>query len=358
MKRIFGLSIMAIFFMTFSFWSVPKANAEGPGDAADQFKDLVRRWYFMVAGYPTAATYKTLTSCSEADYAAGTCDAEPENGMIGLGNEFIVMAETIMTANGVASCSAIPSSGTQTGGYTHGGMGAMTGTLTFCTPDKSAPTGYPNAGTAFDKCIQMTDASENITVEVQFNCSSTEGWYGMAITENGGTRTLDFWYDNNDENDLYADLFMEYVHAQAPQNFALKLRKSNDNLNYYLVMTMGDGSAYNGFRMVANGDVSTKKYTAMFQMVGNNYTTWDELAGSAGAALTSVTSDPLNADETKRTYLFCIDGDTTPTLGTACTGLALTEDTGKTVIDTTNGAWNMQWVARTTNGLASTIYSP
>ena len=88
---------------------IPPAKAEGGAD----FKSFVRRWYFFVAGYPNAASYKTLTGCSDADYNAHECNAEPETGMLGLASTLMSIVEHVYNANGITTCASIPTSGVQ-----------------------------------------------------------------------------------------------------------------------------------------------------------------------------------------------------------------------------------------------------
>ena len=152
---------------------------------SDGLKDTTRLLYFTVAGFPSDAVKTALGSTGDT------------GGMVGIAANYMAIVESVLASNGITACSAIPSSGTYTG--TSDGTAIS---LVLATPVKVIPTGYPNAGSNYDKRVQMSVAG-NPEMNLEFNCDRKAGWF--LHSENGSGRLMEFFYDVENTNAVRAE---------------------------------------------------------------------------------------------------------------------------------------------------------
>ncbi len=372
-------------------------EAKAASSVADNFGNMVRMFYFMVAGYPgvtetatelvvtDGTTYQTLNNCTDATLA--TCDGPPPAGLLSLYNQFILGYQDsswngvagILQSNGIATCSDLPSSGDLSPPATLLGDG-QTLTVTAATPSIVIPTGHTGADgtTTYEKRLEITFSTNPTTTMkflVEINCptaaqmaAGTIQLYTAINFPEGETdvRIIEFYADKLDLDNQKYDFYMDYQSATAPQNlgFQMGINQTSGAINFDMVMANYENSSYNGMRFNVVGNVVDDDYSLAFQMISG--ASLSDVASGTGATSTSVTRTYAGgALQDGDILTFCLEGDGTGTyagpddslLGsaTSCTGQSVTENTEVPAIDP-NGSWTIEWIAKST-GLDSTIWS-
>ncbi|MBI3295335.1 MAG: hypothetical protein HYZ71_11475 [Deltaproteobacteria bacterium] len=277
---------------------IPEARASG---GYEQLANAVRMLFFLIAGFPDDATYTALT---------GGGDGPPKNGMVGFINDITSM---VGQAVSVTTCAELPSSGD----YDLSGEEG-TFTLSFSTPDRTIPTGYTGAGSAYEK--KMAVALNGSTVmSVQFNCTNQSGYGVLNFPETGGAyRKINIVYENI--TGPKADFSMHYNTEN--ERFQMHLESSLSDNTYWYYMnraaTADSGSGVSGARVYVKGSATGNKATTLFQSI--NAASMSALAADSNASSTSLTGG--SSSETG--FLICVDltSPADSALG-ACSGLSL-----------------------------------
>ena len=198
----------------------------------------------------------------------------------------------------------LPTDGTA---YTHSELEdgeTMVITITTKTPSETVPTGYTGAGGNFEKGLDFTissGGSDMAKIGAEFNCTNKIGYFKMNFSEQGGgSRIFEIHFDSGNKNALLADFAMNYNGA------------NNDDQNF--VLRVATGATETGV---------THAYTGPGQP---------------------------NPDEV---VVICVDSGT-PTFGTGCSGLTLTENSIGPAI---GGDWTINWTAKQTAGFDATIWN-
>jgi len=324
--------ILSIFVILFSFNSF----AISP----ENLRDHVRRTYFFIAGFPDAATRDALQPGVNL------------GGMIGIVNDYLDIADQILIQNSIATCAAIPTTGTLSGTVNDEGTD-YTVSLTLGSGVKVKPATFPSEGSSYQKRLEISiDGSKEMTVE--FDCSRKAGWF--SFKETGSTRTINMFYDNEDSNQMYADFYMlDSGTSNNSSRSSISFRTEPENLFSLICViafqnnVVGD---YRGTRTVVKGNWSTNIISIVFQEIDAK-ATYADLAGAVGATSTTVIQNTADGDA-KQT-IGCIR-DLVGVVGQTCSEVVLVENALATSLDVV-GLWNLNWTASDT-GMSSKILVP
>ena len=151
--------------------------------------NMIRNAIGTAVGYSDAGYLALACGGSTSKFAAGTCDGPPQSGIVGAAVTLAASLQTIATNGGVASCSAVPSSGTLTANDASG----TSQTLTFQTPTHTVPSSWLNGGTAFQKRVKapltltLAGTATPVVMAMEFNCDSSVSYLAITMTiANGG----------------------------------------------------------------------------------------------------------------------------------------------------------------------------
>lgn len=170
--------------LSLSFLTGPMAHA-----SAQSVLDKIRGNYFIIAGYPSSIV----------------SNGPPQDGLISFVDFFATSAQTIAATNGVASCTAVPATGTASASVTiptalQNFLGATgTFTMTYATPVVTVPAGWSGAGSLFQKRVQLTKAG-SIAFAMEFNCNTNELFATISIPGDNidsSTRDLNLYISKN-----------------------------------------------------------------------------------------------------------------------------------------------------------------
>jgi len=306
----------------------------------ENLRDHVRRTYFFIAGFPDAATRDSLQPGVHL------------GGMLGLVNDYLDISDQILIQNSVATCAAIPTTGTLSGTYDGDGT-IFNISLVLGTSLKIKPQSFPNEGTSYQKRLEISiDGSKEMTVE--FDCSRKAGWF--SFKEGGSTRTINMFYDNEDANQMYADFYMVNTGVlNDAERFSTSFRTEPGNFFSFIYIvafqnnTVGD---YRGTRTVAKGNWSTNITSVVFQEVDAK-ATFSGVAEALGATSTTVIQNTADGDA-KQT-IGCVR-DLVGEVGQTCSEVVIDENASATSLDVA-GLWNLNWTASDT-GMSSKIFAP
>jgi len=318
--------ILAIFVILLSF----NTFAVSPADLSDH----VRKTYFFIAGFPDTATRDTLSPGANI------------GGMLGIVNDYLDTADSVLGQNSVASCDAIPTSGTLSGTVNAEGTDYAV-SLALGNSVKLRPAGFPNEGTSYQKSVAISvNGTKEMTIE--FDCSRKAGWF--SFKETGSSQTINMFYDNESATQVYGDFFMLNTDSRTSISF----RTQPDNTFSFISISAFQNVAndYRATRTVARGNWTTDITSVVFQEVDSK-ATFDAIAASAGATSTTVVENTADGDA-KQT-VGCIR-DLVGSIGQTCGEVPLVENSSAPSLDSA-GLWNLFWTASST-GLSSKILIP
>jgi hypothetical protein len=318
-----------------------KTTAMAQGLTVLENADEVRFMYWVINGPPGGS------------YPPGR--GGPPGGLLGLIREITgptALGGGLINA-GYTSCTSIPSSGSV----------SMTGaegtyTMTFGTPTKTIPTGWPNAGETYEKRVTV-DLDGTTFLDIEFNCSTTAGWmrFFEPTKPQATARNLELYFDTTDTNDTRLELYMYYepngsdtdMPDLSNEYFIAKFDTDANNV-YKIWLTRAAEEAGNkqGFRITIHGSTSLAPGgLAKAHMFFED--------GSYTNTATEVTSDTDNIGSGDIDCIDFNDGGTPLDGGTTCddNGLTLSE-AGAPIIDS-SGDFSISWVVNTLKSKMSTL---
>jgi hypothetical protein len=324
--------ILSIFLVILSFNSF----AISPEDLRDQ----VRRTYFFIAGFPDTATRDSLQPGTNI------------GGMLGIVNDYLNVADSILLQQNVSSCAAIPTSGTLAGSIVDNGT-SFSVSLALSNSVKLKPVGFPSGGTSYQKRMEINvNGIKEMTVE--FDCSRKAGWF--SFRETLSTRTINMFYDNESVDQMFADFYMlnEGI-SNDKSRTSISFRTEPGNLFSFIFINSFQNNMvddYRGTRTVAKGNWASNIISVVFQEIDTK-TTFDGISGASGATSTTVVENTSLGDA-KQT-VGCIR-DLVGSIGSTCPEVPLVENALSTSLYD-GSFWNLNWTASST-GLSSKVMTP
>lgn len=337
----------------------------------------------LTIGYGSHAAYVTLV-CRGVDPGVGvSCDGPPEIGLAGTVASFANNLQTVLKSAGIASCSAIPSSGTATGTDPSG----TSVTLSFAAPTHSVPSGWYQAGTAFGKRVNMsmTISSIKTAVGLEFSCGSPNAYMAanMAVGSQapGYFRYINGYFGTLSDGQGASEL---YISENNPTSalirgaYAIRINYNagtHDFNAWGVTATSLNGvSCQNGCsstavsKMAVHGDFITSQASLYYQMFdvanGNsgaiNPTSVAAIAGSSTDTVNTSTSFDVASDLGDTTAGTSLDRQgcvsfTTPdaviTSTALCTGKSVTTPSAP-LLDS-SGKFSPNWLLDVTGGMTS-----
>lgn len=316
---------------------IPTANA---GATENNLRDVVKILYYTIAGFPDAAKKEALYWALTSQHAPYPTEI---GGMVtGIGDTSTAI-DSIFNQNGIQSCGAIPNTGTYAGTYSGSSI-----SLALGSSSKIKPVGYPGAGQAYAKRVQLT-VDGALDSYIEFDCSRRAGWlYTYNAVDH---RKMELYYDLEDSSNSRVEFFMDVTDGVGDAYTYVKLLTKANNvydLDIIQAMQLGAGDFF-GQRFIVSGDWATKVTKVMGFQAPTNQATMAAVASYAvggGANVKDANSTAVTLAES-----FCIAADeTTTTKGTVtgCEALTLADRSGETPAIDATGAITIQWVAGAT----------
>jgi hypothetical protein len=278
----------------------------------------------------------------------------PPDGLLGLIREITgpdALGGGLMSV-GYTSCTSLPSSGSVSITETEG-----TFTITFGTPTKTIPAGWPGAGESYEKKVTV-DLDGTTFLDIEFNCATEAGW--MRFFEPGKTqataRNIELYFDTTDTNDTKLELYMYYEpngsDSEMPEltneYFIAKFDTDANNVyKIWITRTAEESGTQSGFRITIHGSTSLAPggLAKAHMLYKESYTD----------SSTDVTSDTDNITTGDIDCVDFNDGGDPLDGGTTCddNGLTLSE-AGAPIIDP-SGDFSINWVASTLKSKMSSL---
>ena len=334
MKRL-HCTVMALIILSLMMGSspfIPVAKAQTPQTVLDQ-ADWMRFMYWLING-PPGGSYPTGFD-------------GPTGGFLGMIRELTgpTALGGGLTESGYTECTDIPATGSASLVEDNG-----TFVMTFSTPRKTIPAGWPNAGDIYEKRVTVTFNGTTF-MDIEFNCSSTAGWMRFFEPEepSASARHIETYYDTTDSDNTRLELYMYYHPAAGTltdEYFAAKFVTEAGSLYKIWITRAADESGWSGFRTAIYGNTALAGPGAggvasafIFQEQGT--------VNDVSAAVISDTDDVTGGD------IDCIDfngGSTAIDATTTCTTNSLTLSEAGAPIIAPSGNFSIDWVADSLQG--------
>lgn len=285
-------------------------------------RDVVREAFFSVAGFPDGHTYAT--------HAHADTSAPPQQGVMGQVSAGVRMLTTLVAESGIASCDDLPVSG-QTELASAPGV-----VISFAPGETAPPPGFKGAGVAFEKRVQMTDAS-GATAVVETTCNRNAAFASLSLLEAPGVYSrIDVAWDTT-EQDAHQVELMAYSKLRDER---VAIRFTTDELEYglWLVRVRASESPdrYVGLRAFVHGDSVDQTASVYLQQLGDDAPYLEQADGADSAGLAPVAGSTLH----------CVDflaEDPLQGVDQTCPGLELVATTAPGF--DADGAFSIAWAA-------------